>query len=169
MAEEIVNRVAKSPLQTIDLEELPHSGERVVLDIKDWLFQGMILKEKDFRKEVKAHDWEQYQDQNVAITCSAEAIVPTWAYMLIATKLQGIANRYVFGNLDELKEILYLDAIHAMDPADYQGGKFVVKGCGGVPTKIYIELTRKLLPEASSIMYGEPCSSVPVYKKPRKK
>ncbi|MFD1186076.1 DUF2480 family protein [Pontibacter rugosus] len=169
MSEEIINRVAQSALVTLNLELLLHPGERIVYDIKDNLFHGLILKEKDFRAFVKEHDWSQYSGKNIAIICSADAIVPTWAYMLLASKLSGHANFYVFGDLEMLEYGLMQEAISKVDMEEYRDAKVVVKGCGSipVPTSAYIEVMRKLLPVASSIMYGEPCSTVPLYKKPK--
>ncbi|GAA4311877.1 DUF2480 family protein [Nibribacter koreensis] len=169
--EEFVNRVANSGLVTINLEELLHPGERVVYDIKDNLFHGLMLREKDFRAFVKEHDWSQYAGKNVAIICSTDAIVPTWAYMLLASKLQPFVNRYVFGDLDALEQALFQDAIASIDIEQYQDAKLVIKGCGHipVPTYAYVEIMQKLLPVASSIMYGEPCSTVPIYKKPKER
>ncbi|MBA9079768.1 hypothetical protein FHS90_004509 [Rufibacter quisquiliarum] len=155
----------------MNLEEYLHPGERVVYDIKENLFHGLMLREKDFRAFVKEHDWSQYATKNVAIICSTDAIVPTWAYMLLASKLQPYVNRYVFGNLEALEQALLQDAIAKINPADYQDAKLVIKGCGQipVPTFAYVEVMQKLLPVASSIMYGEPCSTVPIYKKPKEK
>lgn len=167
--EEIINRVTQSALTTLNLEEMIHPGERVVYDIKDNLFHGLILREKDFREFVKTHDWTQYDGKNVAIICSADAIVPTWAYMLLATKLQNHAHRYVFGDLDALEQELFQEAIAAIDADFYRDAKVVVKGCGTipVPTYAYVAIMQKLLPVTSSIMYGEPCSTVPLYKRPK--
>lgn len=169
MSEEIVNRVAQSALVTLNLEELLHPGERVVYDMKENLFQGLILREKDFRAFVKENDWAQYDGKNVSIVCSADAIVPTWAYMLLATKLQNHANFYVFGDLTVLEHALMQEAIAKIDMEEYRDAKVVVKGCGSIPVpeSAYVEVMRKLLPVASSIMYGEPCSTVPLYKKPK--
>ena len=162
-----VNRVANSGLVTLNLEELLHPGERVVYDIKDNLFHSLILREKDFREFIKTNDWTQYDGKNVAIICSADAIVPTWAYMLLATKLQNHAHRYVFGDLEALEQALFQEAIAAIDTEEYREAKVVVKGCGNVPvpTFAYVAIMQKLLPVASSVMYGEPCSTVPLYKK----
>ena len=164
-----VNRVANSGLVTLNLEEYIHPGERVVYDIKDNLFHGLMLREKDFREFIKTHDWTQYDGRNVAITCSADAIVPTWAYMLLASKLQNHAHRYIFGNLEVLEQSLFEEAIATLNPADYQDAKLVIKGCGDkpVPTFAYVAIMQRLLPVAASIMYGEPCSTVPLYKKPK--
>jgi len=167
--EEIINRVAQSGLVTFNLEELLHPGERVVYDIKDNLFHGLMLREKDFREFVKTHDWTQYDGKNVAIICSADAIVPTWAYMVLAAKLQGHAHRYVFGDLAALEQSLFQEAIATVNVEDYRDAKLVVKGCGEkeVPTYAYVAIMQKLLPVASSVMYGEPCSTVPLYKRPK--
>jgi hypothetical protein len=165
----IVNRVASSPLVTFDLEEYYHPGERVLVDIKDLLFQGLILKEKDFREHIKNFDWAQYQGQNVAIWCSVDAIIPTWAYMLLATRITPYANLVVFGNLEDLEKALYQKALFEVDVGKYINKKVVVKGCGkyNVPGSAYVEITRLLTPVVSSIMYGEACSTVPLYKKPK--
>jgi len=167
---EIVNRVANSSLITFDLEEYYPTGERVVYDIKDNLFQEMILREKDFRTFVKEHDWSQYQDQYVALTCSVDAIVPTWAYMLLATKLEPYAQRVIFGSREALESAIFQEVLSRINPADFQDAKVVIKGCGNlpVPTFAYVEITRLLRPYASTIMYGEPCSTVPLYKRPKK-
>ena len=164
-----VNRVANSGLVTLNLEEFIHSGERALYDIKDNLFHGLILREKDFREFIKTHDWARYDGQNVAIVCSADAIVPTWAYMLLAIKLQNHAHRYVFGDLGALQQALFQEAIAGLDAEEYRDAKVVVKGCGDkpVPTFAYVAIMQKLLPVTSSIMYGEPCSTVPLYKKPK--
>lgn len=165
--ETIINKVAQSGLITFNLEDYYDKNERVIFDIKDCLFMGLILKEKDFREFVKTHDWEQYRNKNVAITCSADAIVPTWAYMLIASKLSGIANHYFFGDLNNLENSLFQKALSAIDIESFRDKKIVIKGCGNLPVPInaYVEISRLLLPVANSIMYGEPCSTVPVFKR----
>ncbi|NBB19438.1 DUF2480 family protein [Runella sp. CRIBMP] len=167
--EEIINRVAKSGLVTLDLEDYYHPGARVLYDLKENLFMGMILKEKDFREFLKSHDWSQYKGQNVAITCTEDAIIPTWAYMLLALHLEPYANSVVFGNLNDLEEKLYFDAINHINPEDYRDARVVVKGCSKhpVPTAAYVEITRKLQPVAQTLMFGEPCSTVPLYKRPK--
>ncbi len=167
--EEIVNRVALSSLVTFDLEEHYPKGERIVLDIKDWLFNELILKEKDFRNYVKEHDWSFYQNKNVALTCSVDAIVPTWAYMLITTKLSPFANMVIYGDLPALELALFKSVLDNIDLDQFKDAKVVVKGCGNlpVPASAYVEITRLLTPVATSIMYGEPCSTVPLYKRKR--
>lgn len=167
---EIVNRVVGSGLITIDLEDYYQEGERVLLDIAPVLFQGMILREKDFRQWVKEQNWELYAEKFVAIHCSADAVVPTWAYMLLATKLEPYAEMLVYGNLEALEEVLFRAALEQVKPEEYEGAKLVIKGCSNKPVPIaaYVEVCRKLAPVASSIMYGEPCSTVPVFKKPKR-
>lgn len=166
-AELIINRVAGSGLVTLDLEDYYHRGERVVYDLKVNLFMGLILKEKDFRAFLTEHDWSVYAGKNVAVTCTEDAIIPTWAFMLLTLQLQPYANTVVYGTLDDLAEKLYFDAIAAIDAETYRGAKVVVKGCGKVPvpTAAYVELTRLLAPVVQSLLYGEPCSTVPLYKK----
>ena len=167
--EEIVNRVATSGLVSFDLEELFHPGERILYDLKDNLYMGMILREKDFREFLKANDWSQYTEKNVAIICSEDAIVPTWAYMLLAIQLEPYANCVVFGDLNVLEDKLFADAIQKVDPEEFRGKKVVVKGCSKLPVPIsaYVEITNLLKPVVQSLMFGEPCSTVPLYKKPR--
>lgn len=167
--EEIVNRVAVSGIVSLDLEELYHPGERVLYDIKDNLWQGMILKEKDFREFLKAHDWTQYQGKNVAIICSEDAIVPTWAYMLLAVQMEPYANAVIFGDLNALEDKLFADAIQKIHLSEYEGKRVVVKGCSkvNVPISAYVEISRLLKPIVQSLMFGEPCSTVPLYKKPK--
>jgi hypothetical protein len=167
MENEIINKVAQSGLITIDLEEYYPAGERFVFDIKDFLFHGLILKEKDFREFIKNEDWNKYKDKYVALICSADAIVPTWAYMLLATQLEPVAKRVIFGDLETLETILYNEILSKININDYQDSRIVIKGCGNlpVPKAAYVEITRLLRPVAKSIMYGEPCSTVPLYKK----
>ncbi|GAB3577008.1 DUF2480 family protein [Spirosoma luteolum] len=163
----IINRVAGSGLVSLDLETYYHPGERVVYDLKDNLYMGLMLREKDFRAFLKEHDWTQYAGKNVAITCSEDAIVPTWAYMLLTLQLQPYANTVVYGSLTDLEEKLYFDAIAQLDPDDYRDARVVVKGCSRVPvpTAAYVELTRRLRPVVQSLLFGEPCSTVPLYKR----
>ena len=166
MEEVFVNKVANSGLITFNLEDYFPEGQRKHIDIKDILFMGMVLKEKDFRDWVKAHDWSQYENCYVAIGCSADAIVPTWAYMLITAKLSGIASEVVFGDLQALESVLWRNALSDIDLTQFVDGKIVVKGCGDLPVTAaaYSEITRLLTPIVKSIMYGEPCSTVPVFK-----
>jgi len=164
---EVINRVSSSPLVTLDLEEYYSHGDRVLLDIKDWLFQSQILKEKDFREFIKSHDWFQYQNKFVAVTCTVDAIVPTWAYMLVSISLQPYASAVVFGSLHDLEVQLFMRALDTIDWQKFDHAKVVIKGCSKVevPVAIYVEATNRLRPLAASIMYGEPCSTVPLFKK----
>ena len=164
--EEIVNKVAGSGIVSIDLEELYVPGERVLFDIKPHLFQQLILKEKDFREFVKTHDWSIYQGKFVGIICSADAIVPTWAYMLITLALEPFASKIFFGDLNDIENLLFAEKISAINPALYKDARVVIKGCGEkpIPTNAYVQLSQLLKPFAKSIMYGEPCSTVPLYK-----
>jgi hypothetical protein len=162
----IVNKVAGSGLITLNLEQyLP--GEIKVFDLKDHLFMGLILKEKDFREALKNLDWTIYNDHPVAITCSADAIIPVWAYMLVVTYLQPVAREIYVGTKEEMHRHLFLKNMQSINPQEYAGQKVVVKGCGDVAVGefAYAEITRLLLPVVQSIMYGEPCSTVPVFKK----
>lgn len=165
--ENIVNKVALSGLVSFDLAELHHPGERVVYDIKDNLFHGLILKEKDFREFIKEHKWENYKGKNVSVICSADAIVPTWAYMLIASNLAPYANFFVFGDLEVLETSLYLLALEKLSLDKFNDQRVVIKGCGDieVPTAAYMAITAKLTSIAKSVMYGEPCSTVPIFKR----
>ena len=165
--ENIVNKVASSGLITLDLEAYYDQGERLVYDIKDNLFHGLILREKDFREFIKTHDWSQYAGKNVAITCSADAIVPTWAYMLLSNRLSPYVNELVFGSLETLEAILLSKALAKIDFNAYANERVVVKGCADIdiPVFAYVEITRQLSKVAKSIMYGEPCSTVPIFKR----
>ncbi len=167
MEDEIVNKVQQSGLVSIDLEELYVPGERILFDLKGWLFQELILKEQDFREHIKQHDWNQYKDKFVAITCTADAIIPTWAFMLVASQLSSIAKKIVFGDLKKLEEEIFHDRLSKINPEDYRDQRIVIKGCSKVevPASAYVEITSLLRPFVKSIMYGEPCSTVPVYKK----
>lgn len=164
---EIVNKVAQSGLITIDLEDYYVSGERIHFDIKSWLFEELILKEKDFRERIKQHDWTQYKDKFVALDCTADAIVPTWAFMLIAVHLKPYAAKVIFGNLEKLEEELFSERLSTLDQEKFKNQKVVIKGCSkiAVPVSTYVNLTAFLQPVVKSIMYGEPCSTVPVYKR----
>lgn len=165
--ENIINKVAQSGLVTLDPASFYPEGERVVYDIAENLFMGLMLREKDFREFVKSHDWSQYEGKNVAVTCSADAIVPAWAYMLLANKLAPYAREVVFGSEDVLETVLFEKTIAKMDAEQYRDQRIVIKGCGDIPVPVsaYVELTRKLTPVVKSLMFGEPCSTVPIYKR----
>lgn len=165
--DQIINRVANSALITFNLEDYYQPGDRVLIDIKDQLYQGLILKEKDFRDFIKRHDWAQYAGKHVAITCSADAIIPHWAFMLVALSVRPFANHVVMGTLEELETDIFRRALSSVDWSEYKNAKVVVKGCSKVlvPTAVYVDVTRELQPIVSSLMFGEPCSTVPLYKK----
>jgi hypothetical protein len=165
-ANEIVNRVANSPLVTFDLEEYYQPGERVVLDIKEQLYEGLMVKEKDFREFVRTHNWSQYQDKFVAVTCSSDAIVPIWAYMLVGISLCPHATMFVYGSLERLEEKLFEEAMQKINWDRFSEKKVVVKGCSkvDVPLAAYLEAVRHLQPVVISLMFGEPCSTVPLFK-----
>jgi len=167
MNDPIINKVAESGLITIDLANYYPQGETVVFDLKEYLFMGMILKEKDFREALKNKDWSVYDGKNVAITCSADAIIPVWAYMLIASYLQPLAGEMVMGDEKELHKIIFLKNLSRIDINEFADKRIVIKGCGDIPVGdfAYMEITKMLRPVAKSIMYGEPCSTVPVFKK----
>ena len=167
MSDTIVNKIANSGLITIDLEKYLPAGDVVTFDLKDHLFMGLILKEKDFREALKNTDWSVYQDKYVAITCSIDAIIPAWAYMLVVTYLQNIAKDVYVGTSTEMQKHLLLKNIFAIDVNEFADQRVVIKGCGDVAIEsfAYAEITRVLLPVVKSIMYGEPCSTVPVFKK----
>ena len=167
---DIINKVAQSGLVTLDLEELIPVGERTLVDLKPWLFEEIILKEKDFREYVSNHDWSQYQNKFVALTCSADAIIPTWAFMLVAVNLKPFVKKLVFGDLVALETELFSEIISQLDPNNFKDQRVVIKGCSvkQVPVSAYIQLTAFLTPLVKSIMYGEPCSTVPVFKRKTK-
>ena len=167
MEDVIVNKVAESGLITLDLEEYYPKEETAVFDLKDHLFMGLILKEKDYREALKNLDLTKYQNKFVCITCSADAVIPMWAYMLAATYLQPVANDVVFGNEDFLHKTLFLKNLSAINVNDYADKRVVIKGCGdkSISETAYVEITKLLRPVVKSIMYGEPCSTVPIYKK----
>ncbi|MDO7171027.1 DUF2480 family protein [Mariniflexile sp. AS56] len=166
MSNEIINRVANSVLVTINLEDYYPKGQRTIFDIKDWLFEGFVLREKDFRAQVTEHDWSQYQDCFVALTCSSDAIIPGWAYMLISIQLEPFVKKALIGNLESLETSIYQDVINNLDISEFKNKPLIIKGCSKkpVPQNAYIMLASKLKPVAKSIMYGEACSSVPLYK-----
>ncbi|HEU4471571.1 MAG TPA: DUF2480 family protein [Flavisolibacter sp.] len=167
MSDTIVNKVANSGLITLDLEKYLPKGEVAGFDLKDHLFMGLILKEKDFREALKNLDWSLYTGKNVAIFCSADAIIPVWAYMLVASYLQPVAADIYTGTVAEMQKHVFLKNLSSIDTAAFADQRVVVKGCGETPIDsfAYTEITRLLLPVAKTIMYGEPCSTVPVYKK----
>ncbi|HSI70168.1 MAG TPA: DUF2480 family protein [Gillisia sp.] len=170
MSTEIVNRVANSKLITFNLEDFYPKGERILFDIKDWLLEGLVLREGVFREKAAAHDWSQYKDTFVALNCSTDAIIPAWAYMLLSTYLQPFSKKVVVGNLDLLETILYTEIINNLDVTNLQDKPVIVKGCSHkpVPQNAYLLLIERLQPVVKSLMYGEACSSVPLYKKSKK-
>ena len=167
MAEEIINRVANSSLITIDLEDYYPEGNRILFDIKDWLYEELVLREKDFREFVKTHDWNQYQDSYVAILCSTDAIVPAWAFMLVASSLEPYAKKIVKGDLEQLESSIYQEVIPTIKLDHFKDKPVIIKGCSNkpVPTNAYLMMINRLKKVAKSVMYGEACSSVPLYKK----
>lgn len=167
MPDEIINRVANSKLVTIDLEDFYPEGKRVLFDIKNWLFEGFVLREKDFRTLVAEYDWSQFQDNYVALTCSTDAIIPGWAYMLLSIQLEPFAKKIVIGSLDNLETSIYQDIINTIEVSEFKDKPIIIKGCSNkpVPQNAFIMLANKLRPVAKSIMYGEACSSVPLFKK----
>ena len=166
MAEEIVNRVANSPLKTIDLEEMYPPGARILFDIKDWLYEGMILREKEFRGHVSEHDWSQYENQFVALTCSEDAIIPSWAFLLISSELAPYAKKVVVGNLETLETSIFQDLISDLNIKEFSDKPVIIKGCADkpIPPSAFTFLIQKLQPVVKSIKYGEACSTVPLYK-----
>ena len=164
---EIVNRVANSALITIDLEDYYPKGTRVCFDIKEWLYEGLVLREKEFRSFVNTHDWSTYKDQFIALHCTSDAIIPGWAYMLVRLQLSGIAKQVVVGDLETLETTLYQTTIDNLDLRFCENKPVIIKGCSNkpVPQNAYLFLIDKLQPIAKSIMYGEACSSVPLFKK----
>jgi hypothetical protein len=166
----LVNRVAESGLITINLEKFFPEGEIAVFDLKDYLFMELILKEKDFREALKQHDWSQYRGKILLTYCSTDAIIPTWAYMLVVANAVPFAADVFQGDEEAYLKAAFLRALAALDASQYDQQRIVIKGCSDkpVPAAAYVELTRKLQPYAQSIMFGEPCSTVPVFKRPRK-
>lgn len=171
MDKPLVNRVAASSLITINLEEFFPKGEVVIFDLKDYLYMELILKEKDFRTALKTHDWSQYEGKNLLINCSTDAIIPVWAYMLVGAHAEPFATQIFQGDVDTFYKVAFMAALEQIDASQYDQKRIVIKGCSNkpVPPAAYVELTRKLRPYAQSIMYGEPCSTVPIFKRPRKK
>ena len=166
MSEEIINRVSKSKLKTFDLEEIYPEGKRVLFDVKDWLFQELILKETEFRESVTNHDWTQYKKSFVAVNCSVDAIIPSWALMLVASELMPFANKVVIGDLELLETAVYQELISFLDFKEFANLPVIIKGCANkpIPNSAYAFLIEKLQPIAKSIMFGEACSTVPLYK-----
>jgi len=167
MAKEIINRVANSKLKVVDLEDYYPKGNRILFDIKDWLLEGLVLREKEFRISVSEHDWSQYQDCYVALHCSTDAIVPDWAYMLISIELQPYSKLSIIGTLEDLESILYSEIISNLEVSEFKDAPVIIKGCSHkpVPSNALVLLSQKLKPIAKSIMFGEACSSVPLFKK----
>lgn len=161
-----VNKVAESGIITLDLEKFYPSQELMELDLKDFLFMEMLLKEKDFREKLEAADWIQYNGKIVAVHCSTDAIIPMWAYMLVSSKLKGVASEVYFGNKSTAIEKAMEKNILSVDEEEYKDKRVVVKGCGDIeiPSSAYLMISQKLIPVVKSLMYGEPCSTVPVYK-----
>ena len=167
MADKIINRVANSKLVTIDLEDYYPDGNRVIFDIKDWLLEGLVLREKEFRTHVQQHDWSQYENTYVALTCSTDAIIPAWAFMLIGIQLQAFAKKIVIGDLKALETSIFQELIKKIDLSEFEDKPVIIKGCSKkpVPQNAYIMLANALRPLTKSIMYGEACSSVPLFKR----
>ncbi len=165
--EEIVNKVANSGLTLLNLEEIKPKEERIEIDLSPWLWQGLVVKEKEFRETLKNIDWNVYQDKWVTIYCRADAIIPIWAYMLVASYLEGKSKKTYFGPLEKIEEKILQDFIMSLNPEEFEGARIVIKGCSkeSIPTNAYIELMNKLQPVVKSIFFGEPCSTVPVFKK----
>ena len=166
MSEPIINKVAESGLITLDLEQYYPKDTIALFDLKDYLFMGLILKEKDFREALKNLDWGSYRNKYVGVTCSADAIIPPWAYMLVASYLQPVASDVMMGDEKEVHKIIFLKSIQDIDVNEFAGQRVVVKGCGETPIGefAYMEITKRLRPVAKTIMYGEPCSTVPIFK-----
>jgi len=165
----LVNRVAQSSLITIKLEEFFPDGPLVSFDLKDYLYMGLILKEKEFREALQAHDWAQYQDANLLVFCSTDAIIPVWAYMLVTAYAGPFARTVFQGTAEEYHKTVFALAVDRIDASSFQDQRVVIKGCSDkpVPPSAYVALTQKLRPYAQSIMFGEPCSTVPIFKRPR--
>lgn len=165
--EEIVNKIAKSGLITLDLQDYYPKEPHVVFDIKDYLYEGLILKEKDFRKSLSELNWSSYTDALVAVSCSSDAIIPSWAYLLVANYLTGIAELIVFGSIEDIDKEIYTRIIDNIPVEEYKDKKVIIKGCSHkpVPQNAYVQIIQKLKPIVSSLMFGEACSTVPIYKK----
>ena len=170
MSDEIINKVSNSKLITIDLEEFYPEGERVLFDIKDWLFEEIILKEKEFRGAVKNHNWSRYNNTYVALTCSVDAIIPSWAYLLLSSELAFYAKKIVVGNIELLETSLFQDIIKNLNIDSFEDKRIIIKGCTQkpIPPSAFSMLIRKIQPIAKTIMYGEACSTVPLFKRKNK-
>ena len=166
MAEEIINRVANSKLVTVDLEDFYPKGKRAVIDIKDWLFHEIILKEKDFREHIANHNWLQYQNCYVALTCSSDAIIPSWAYLLITSNISKYVKKIVVGDLELLETVIFTDVINGLDTTSFVMKPVIIKGCTNkpIPPTAYTLLIQKIQMVAKTVMFGEACSTVPLYK-----
>ena len=170
MQEEIINKVANSALEVFDLEDYYPKGIRSQIDISQWLIEGFLLKEKDFREALKQHDWTQYQGHLVAVNCSTDAILPAWASILVTIHLAPFAKKIINGSLEDLNTVLYQELLSTIDYSQYKDKSVIIKGCSKkpVPMSAYVLAAQKLQPFARSIMYGEACSAVPLYKSPKK-
>ena len=168
---EITNRVAESDIVVFSLDELWDGRPLAEVDLAPFLFKGLVLREKDFREQVKAHDWQQYKDQHVAVNCSTDAIIPTWAFMLVASKLEGVACTVGYGRPADVIRDRFVRALETQDWSEYKDRIVVIKGCGSkvVPPNAYLIATQKLQGVARKLMYGEPCSSVPLWRRPKAK
>lgn len=167
---EIVNRVAKSKIEVIDLTDYYPKNPFVLIDVSQWMAEGLIVIEKEFRTSLKQYDWQTYKNTYVAINCTTDAIVPVWAYALVATYLQPYAQKIAFGTIEELKLLVWEDIIKNFPVGDFKNKRVIVKGCSKkeIPINAYILLINSLQAEANSILLGEACSAVPLYKKQRK-
>ncbi len=167
MSKEIINRVANSKIITIDLEDYYPNGQRHLLDIKNWLYKGLVLREKEFRSFVDKFEWAKFNDGYVAVFCSSGAIIPTWAYLLIATKLKDNCVMNIVGDLDYLEKHIFSEIIKSIDFSNFNDKSIVIKGCSkkNIPIDAYSQLINRLKPVAKRIMFGEACSTVPLFKK----
>ncbi|MXP06530.1 DUF2480 family protein [Apibacter sp. B3239] len=167
MMDEIINKVEKSGLITLDLEDFYPKEPRMLFDLKDYLYEGLVLREKEFRENLSKLDWKMYENAYVAVTCTSDAIVPSWSYLLIANYLTGVAKLISFGTIEDLERDIFTEIIDKMDVDSYKDKKIIIKGCSRkpVPQNAYLQLIQKLKPIASSLMFGEACSTVPIFKK----
>ena len=167
MADTIVNRIAESSIITFDLEDLYQIGERKSIDLSQWLYEGLILKEKEYRAHLNAHEWSSYQDQFISLHCSTEAILPAWAFLLLTTYLQPFARKVVIGSIQDLEVQLFSEEIQLLDVTPFKDKPVIIKGCSDktVPQDAYAKLITKLQPVVKSLFFGEACSSVPLYKR----